>query len=517
LEDYPSNGKYEGIIMSIFSFFKKKTSGEEKTLQQLLNKLRQSSDFIKIEFAVNDHLLAIYYFDSLVDPKVLQQHILCHLQNDIPTHPTITLEDLQKIIPIQRIEVTNDVQMIEEKILKGFVVVQLQRGKDRVALINAANENLGLRESNDSENEFSVVGPKVGFVENIGTNLHLIRRQIVTSNLVFREMTIGTISKTKVVIAYIDGITNKQTIETVLQRLENIHFDLIFDNSLIDQMLSDNSNSPFPLFISTERIDRAVYALASGQIVIICDGSPYVVIGPSTFFDFFTSPEDYYLPWVLGSFFRLIRFFGVMFSVLASPIYIAVLTYHYEMIPKDLLGPIIFSRSNVPFPPILEVLFLEITIELLREAGARLPTKVAQTLGIVGGIVIGQASVEAGLTSTILLIIVSLAALASFTTPIFKMSNTIRFLRFPIILFSALWGGVGIVLAVCFLLIHLGRLQSFGNPYLVPFYPLRIRDFKDSFIRSSYSQTAQRPTFLRPLSLFRYNPAKAKQKNDIDE
>jgi spore germination protein KA len=187
------------------------------------------------------------------------------------------------------------------------------------------------------------------------------------------------------------------------------------------------------------------------------------------------------------------------------------------MIPKDLLGPIIFSRSNVPFPPVLEVLFLEITIELLREAGARLPTKVAQTLGIVGGIVIGQASVEAGLTSTILLIIVSLAALASFTTPIFKMSNTIRFIRFPIILFATFWGGVGIIFAVCFLLIHLGRLQSFGNPYLVPFYPLRIRNFKDSFIRSSYSQTAQRPTFLRPLSLFRYNPAKAKQKDDIDE
>ncbi|KDE48564.1 hypothetical protein DI43_03605 [Geobacillus sp. CAMR12739] len=139
------------------------------------------------------------------------------------------------------------------------------------------------------------------------------------------------------------------------------------------------------------------------------------------------------MPWVLGTFFRLIRFFGVAFSVLASPIYVAVLTYHYEMIPEDLLGPIIYSRSNVPFPPMLEVLFLEITIELLREAGARLPTKVAQTLGIVGGIVIGQATVDAGLTSTILLIVVALAALASFTTPIFKMSNTIRFIRFPFI------------------------------------------------------------------------------------
>ncbi|MCL6586341.1 MAG: spore germination protein [Anoxybacillus sp.] len=503
--------------MSIFSFFFKRKPNNSKTLAQLLQELKRSSDFAAVEFQISGHDFSIFYFDSLIDPKLLQQQVLCHLQRDVPNFTTLSVRDFQRIIPVQRIEITSDVQTVETKLLKGFALICLKRDDRNWALINVASENLGLRQNNDSENEFSVVGPKVGFVENIGTNLHLLRRQINTTNLVFRELTIGTMSKTKVVIAYIDGIIDEQTLETVIQRVKDIEFDIVFDTSLLDQLLSDNSSSPFPSFVSTERVDRVVYALVGGQVAILADGSPYVITGPSTLFDFFTSPEDYYLPWVLGSFFRLIRMFGVMFSILASPIYVAVLTYHYEMIPKDLLGPIIFSRSNVPFPPTLEVLFLEITIELLREAGARLPTKVAQTLGIVGGIVIGQASVEAALTSNILLIIVSLAALASFTTPIFKMSNTIRFIRFPIILFASFWGGVGIAFAICLLLIHLGRLKSFGNPYLVPLYPLRVKDFADSFIRSSYRFTAKRPSYLRPQTFWRYDPNKAKQKKDIDE
>ena len=194
------------------------------------------------------------------------------------------------------------------------------------------------------------------------------------------------------------------------------------------------------MLLPTERVDRAVHALINGQVAVFSNGSPYVITGPSTIIDYFISPEDYFLPWILASFFRLIRIFSVLFSIFATSIYIAVITYHYEMIPNDLFGSLSFSRYNVPFPPVLEVIFLEFTIELLREAGVRLPTKVGQTLGIVGGIVIGQASVEASLTSNVLLIIVALSALASFTTPIYKMSNTIRFLRFPLILFASIWG-----------------------------------------------------------------------------
>jgi len=198
-------------------------------------------------------------------------------------------------------------------------------------------------------------------------------------------------------------------------------------------------------------------------------------------------------------------------------VYVAVLTYHYELIPQDLMTTLVASRRAIPFPPILEALFLEITIELLREAGARLPTKVGQTIGIVGGIVIGTASVEAGLTSNVLLIFIALAALASFTTPVYRMGNTIRLIRFPFLFFANLWGLVGILLCFCFILAHLLRLTSLGRPYLEPLYPFRKRDLKDSFIRLPFNKQIKRPAFLKTKQPYRLNPKKAVVKKDIED
>ena len=213
----------------------------------------------------------------------------------------------------------------------------------------------------------------------------------------------------------------------------------------------------------------------------------------------------------------MVRFFGAAFSLFSSAIYTAVLTYHYQMIPADLLGPIIFSRANVPFPPILEALFLEITIELLREAGARLPTKVGQTIGIVGGIVIGQASVQAALTSTILLIAVALSALASFTTPTVKMSSTIRILRFPLILLAGAFGGLGLIVGFVFILAHLIRLKSLGSPYLLPLYPFRGLGTAEGSFACHLVKLHGRASFLRPKKKWRYDPNKAKEKHDGEE
>ncbi|WP_275590466.1 spore germination protein [Paenibacillus sp. H1-7] len=430
--------------------------------------------------------------------------------------PFDDLEAIRKWLPIEDMEITDDPAAIQSKLMQGHIMVRFGADESRVALIPFASKQ-GLRKNNDTENEFSVVGPKVGFVEDLDTNIHLLRSQINIPNLIVKEITIGSISQTKVAIVYIHGITNERTVRTIEQRLDDIDFEVVFDSSQLDQIISDNSLSPFPLFVSTERRDRVVYALISGQVAVISNGSPYFITGPSTLFDFFISPEDYYLPWILGSFFRLIRIFGVIFSLFATSMYVAIMTYHYEVIPKGLLGPLIFSRLNVPFPPVLEVLFLELTIEFLREAGARLPTKIGQTLGIVGGIIVGQAAVEAALTSNILIIIVSLSALASFATPIYKMSNTIRFLRFPFIVLSALWGGLGMFIGICFLIVHITRLESLGSPYTVPVYPLRFKDLKDSFIRSSYQSSNMRPRYLRPKALFRYIPKPTARRNEDHE
>lgn len=499
----------------MFKFSSKKQGSTKKktpcSIPEFIHTMKESLDFVSYPI-VQDETLCLFYYKTVVDARLIEQFILTPLKKQLNKLKNIT--DVVNSIPMEDIVVSPSIDDIREKLLAGYVLIQMQNHSKQYVLIRVENTSIGARTYNDTENEYSVIGPKIGLVENIDINIHLLRKNIVTEQLIFKEITVGSISKTKVAVAYIEGITNKQHIHTAIQRLEGIDFDVPFDATMIEQFISDNSNSPFPVLLPTERLDRSVFALINGQVLILTNGSPYALAGPTTLLDFFISPEDYYLPWLIGSFFRMIRFFGAIFSLFSSAIYIAVLTYHYQMIPADLLGPIIFSRANVPFPPILEALFLEITIELLREAGARLPTKVGQTLGIVGGIVIGQASVEAALTSTILLIAVALSALASFTTPTVKMSSTIRLLRFPLILLAGAFGGLGLIIGFVFILTHLLHLKSLGSPYLLPLYPFRGLSTAEGFLRLPFSQTANRPSFLRPKSQWRYDAKKAKQKYD---
>ncbi|WMX58779.1 spore germination protein [Peribacillus sp. R9-11] len=510
-------------------FFKKRKLRDKKEKQavtvnsqdigQLFAKAKRSSDFKQFPLTGESGHLIISYYNTLIDQQQLQLKILLVFrETPFELNRLEKIDDIKKIIAIEDIVITDNMNEAESKLLKGYAILQMKENDQRFALILLSNDKTGLREQNNVENEYSVVGPQIGFVENIDVNIHLLRQQINTFDLITKEISIGSTSHTRIIIAYIEGITNEQHVNTMTQRLQDIDFDVVFDTSQLHQLITGNSLTPFPLLLSTERVDRAVHALIMGQVAVFSNGSPYAITGPSTLIDFFITPEDYFLPWIIASFFRLIRIFSVLFSIFATSIYIAVITYHYEMIPNDLFGSLSFSRYNVPFPPVLEVIFLEFTIELLREAGVRLPTKVGQTLGIVGGIVIGQASVEASLTSNVLLIIVALSALASFTTPIYKMSNTIRFLRFPLIIFASIWGGLGIVIGIAFLIVHLTRLESLGTPYIVPFYPFRPQDMKDSLIRSPYSKTSKRLSYLRPKSIWRYHPHNhKKKKSDFDE
>ncbi|NBD24909.1 spore germination protein [Paenibacillus glycinis] len=472
----------------------------------------QSNDLEQSMHAIGEKRIHFTYCRSIVDQKLIDNEVLHRIQTS-----NAELDDVHaliRVIPLENTKASSDVDEIVQRLIRGFLFVQLEPDLHEGLLIDVADLKRGYRSNNEADNEYSVIGPKAGFVEDLDTNLNLLRKELVSEHLRFEEYIKGSLSQTRVVIVYVDGICNPDYVDTVRQRIADADFDVVFDSSLIDQVITDNANSPFPLYISTERVDRAKYCLLSGQVAVLSGGSPYVISGPSTVFDFFASPEDYYLPWVLASFFRCIRFMGVAFSILASPFYVAVLTFHYSVIPQELLGPIIESRANVPFPPLIEVLLLEITVDMLREAGARLPTKVGQTLGIVGGVVLGTAAVQAGLTSSILIIVVSLSALSSFVTPIFKMANTIRFLRFPFIALAAAWGGLGITMGFLLLIGHLLRLKSLGAPYLLPMFPFRIRDYADSFIRSPFSMTNYRQRYLRPLKLERYKVSKQKDRSD---
>ncbi|WP_102273943.1 spore germination protein [Cytobacillus massiliigabonensis] len=475
--------------------------------------LEKSNDFTKSNYINQKSNIpfCLTFMATLVDEQIIQQGVLPFLLEE----ELKILEDIKKTVPSADIEISNDHSVIEKKLLNGYIMLTLDSEPERFAFIATQKEIV--RSVSPPEIEFSVIGPKEAFVESLGQNLNLIRKRLPVKELIVEEYTLGSLSKTRIAVLYMEGITNEANINTVKQRINEVEFDAITDSSYIVQLICDNSNSPFPQLLDTERPDRVAGILAEGKIAIVVDGSPHVLIAPTTLIEFFGSFEDYFLNWILSTFFRLVRVGAVLFSLLITPIYVAVLSYHYELIPRDLLGTLVTSRRVIPLPPILEALFLELTIELLREAGARLPTKVGQTIGIVGGIVIGTASVEAGLTSNVLLIIVALAALASFTTPVYKMGNTIRLLRFPFLLFAELWGLLGIVFAFCILLTHLIRLTSLGRPFLAPIYPLRVTDLKDSFIRLPFKKQSLRPSFLRTQNRVRFSKEKANIKKDIDE
>ncbi|MFK9091123.1 spore germination protein [Bacillus salipaludis] len=492
-----------------FSMKKGQGNLEEKEWEHILAK---SKDFKKSFYSHSktNVRFCLSFLNTLVDEKSVQQFLASLLEGEFHT-----INDLKKIVPFEDVQICEDSSKIEEKLCNGYALLTIETEENQFGLIAAKKELI--RAVAPPEIEVSVIGPKEAFVESIEANLNLIRRRLPVKELIVEEFTIGSLSKTRIAILHMEGITNQRNLNTVRQRLQDVEFDAITDSSYIMQIISDNSNSPFPQLLDTERPDRVAAVLAEGKIAICVDGSPHILITPATIINFFSAFEDYYLNWITASFFRLLRVFAVAFSILVTPLYVAVLTYHFEIIPHDLLGTLISSRRIVPFPPVLEALFLELTIELLREAGARLPTKVGQTIGIVGGIVIGTASVEAGLTSNVLLILIALAALASFTTPIYRMGNTIRLLRFPFLFFAHLWGLVGIVFCFCILLTHLIRLTSLGRPFLEPFYPPRMVDMKDSLIRLPFKDWAMRPQFLRTKHPYRYSKKKASMKKDIEE
>ncbi|MDX5475995.1 MAG: spore germination protein [Bacillaceae bacterium] len=495
----------------VFEEKRKIAAEEQKKASIFLFKIKKSNDFVSSYNEFSKTPYHIFYIHSLIDLEIIHRDILTYLNENQYN----TVEEVKQAIPIENSIITKDENVIEENLLNGHVAIKLQE-EDESCLLLPAEKSKG-RTVSLPEVEFSVVGPKESFTESLSTNINLVRKRLPIPELEVKELTVGKLSKTKVAVLSIHGIANQENVNTVVQRIEDIQFDQINDSSYITQLIQDNNNSPFPQFIDTERPDRIAAVLAEGKVVVLADGAPHGLIGPTTLIEFFSAFEDYFLNWILASFFRIIRFFAVIFSILVTPVYVAVLTYHYELIPKDLVSTLVTSRSAIPLPPFLEAIILELAIELLREAGARLPTKVGQTIGIVGGIVIGTASVEAGLTSNVLLIIVALSALASFTTPVYQMGNTIRLIRFPFLVLAHIWGLLGVGICFCFLLIHLLRLTSLGRPFMEPLYPLRLWDLRDSIIRLPFQMQTKRPIETQSEETVRFNKKEKKQLKDIDE
>ncbi|MCM3113829.1 spore germination protein [Neobacillus sp. MER 74] len=474
--------------------------------------LNESPDLMCRTLEVGGDCLEVIFMKNLIKHEFLNEYVIKYIQQ-LPIE-YITFSYLLKNIPMDEVKTNFDEQEVISSLLKGFVYIYLSV-ESKAFMVNCTNPIE--RSIEKAETESLVYGPKISFTESLTSNIKIIRQNLKDSNLCTDELEIGERAKKQVRIIYIKDIADDDILKTLKERFEKIKTDDISDSSVLAQCLEDNHYSFFPQFILTELPDRFLYSILNGRIGVLIDRSPVAIIGPANFLSFFESTEDIYLRWSLSTFIRFVRLFAMVGSLLFTAFYVATITYHFELIPSKLLIIIGQSRSQVPFPPLLEALLLEFLIELLREAGARLPSKVGQTMGIVGGIVIGQATVEAGLTSNILIIIVAFSALGAFMAPIYEMGTAIRVARFPFIILAGIWGLNGIIIGVCVLMVHLLKLTSLNKPYLAPLYPFRIEDLKYFLIRLPHHFYMKRPIVNRPLNAIRTRWKSKKTEKDLDE
>lgn len=490
------------------NIFPMKIEELEKLLQ---NRFENNPD---LSFTVYDHenkKIAVFFISYIVETQWVHESLVKTL---LEGNEPWTNKAILNNIPLAAAAKKTKLQELLDGLLIGKVFVYIE-GEDAALsylLLKKEKRSLG-----QAETESLVLGPKVGFTESLITNLNMIRWNIRSENLVMEKYTVGKQEPREVRLVYIKSVANTSDINTMRQRLTELDIDNVDDSSVLMQYLEDSSRSIFPQFLSTELPDRFCYSISRGRIGVLVENSPTSIIAPSTFFSFFESTEDLYMRWNVGSFLRILRYLSFLLSTLLTPIYVSVVTFHYEIIPTSLLVNLGQSRAAVPFPPILEVLILELLIELLRESGARLPTKVGQTIGIVGGVVIGTAAVEAGITSNVLLIVVALSALASFTAPNYLMGTTARLIRFPMIFLAGTLGIVGIVYGMSFLVVHLLKLTSIGRPYLAPIYPFRWEDLNKVIFRLPNDFQNKRFISYRPKKAIRYNKKDARKRRDIDE
>lgn len=351
------------------------------------------------------------------------------------------------------------------------------------------------RSVDSPNNEIVIKGPHEAFVENIRTNTSLIRRIVNNENLVIENLEIGKITKTKCAVCYMQDITNTDLVSEVKYRLNNLEIDSLLSSGELEQLIADSNHLGIPETISTERPDKATKFLLKGRVIVIVNGTPHAIIMPAILIDFLTSPEDSNLRVNFANFLRGLRFLAAFITLLLPGLYVAITSFHQEILPTSLLHSILASRENVPFPVIVEILLMEISFELIREAGLRVPSPIGPTIGIVGALVLGQAAVSAGIVSPILIILVAITGIASFAIPDFSFGFHLRYFRFLFILLGFIAGFLGISLGFFVYVSILCSLKSFGVSFTVPYAPSTTSN-GNAYLLQPIWKREYRPTFI---------------------
>ncbi len=482
----------------------------------ILEKLLGNSDdviFRHITIGNANQLPAVFILiDGLVDKDSLQESVMTPLMlwaKEIEAPAVTTPEAIRHLMSEHFLSFLE----VKEKLTYPEIVADVLAA-EAVLIVHGLNLAFVLgakkwehRAISDPATENLVRGPREGFNELMKVNVALVRRRVKDPQFRVKYLKLGKRSVTDCALLYLEDVANPVLVDEVKRRIDLINIDGILDSGYIEQFIQDTPYSPFPQVQYTERPDRVAAAILEGRVAIVSDGSPNALIAPATLTNFLPAPEDYYERWLLMTAIRIVRTASLLNSILLPSLYIAFLNFHQEIIPSRLVLAIAGARAGVPFSAVVEAFIMEFTFELLREAGIRLPAPIASTIGIVGGIIIGQAAVSAGLVSPVMVIVVALTAIGSFAIPSFNVALSIRILRFPLMLLSAMFGLYGLTAGGILIVMHLVTLKSFGVPYLSPIAPLTLSGLTDTMVRAPAWQHRLRPLMFRPRNKYRSAPS----------
>ncbi|WHH60216.1 spore germination protein [Petroclostridium sp. X23] len=495
----------------------------EANLSSLKKILGASNDIVFREFNIGKSKPTkafICFVDGMVDKNTINQNILKSLtleaantyydNKDKPTNLFMTVKE--SILSAAEVSETTSFNDVLDGIMSGATPLFID-GYDRALII-------GLREwpsrgVEEPDTEATVRGPREGFTETLRTNTTLLRRKIKTPNFIIESFKLGKQTHTDVCIAYMNGIADLKIVEEVRRRLNRIDTDSILESGYIEQFIEDNPFSLVATVGNSEKPDRVAAKLLEGRVAILCDGTPFVLTVPCLFVEAIQATEDYYARPYLSSLLRILRLGAVFVTLMTPAVYVALATFHQEMIPTVLLITAAAAREGIPFPAFIEALLMGVVFEMLRESGVRMPRPIGQAVSIVGALVIGEAAVQAGIASAPVVIIAAITGISSFIVP--ALIDSIIYFRLFLLILSASFGLYGIVVGMMVILAHLCSLRSFGVPYLTPFAPTVWKDLKDSFIRAPLWLMQWRPKLITREKSIRQEADARPKKPDSDK
>lgn len=473
----------------------------DKNIENIKSIFENCNDIIQKEFYIGkskDIKAFVCYTDGLTNSNMLELSLISPLLGSIEQSGDALFDTIfNKTIEIADMKSVTELEDAVLGILSGDTCVFIDGTSQAIVI---SSKSYPLRSISEPESEMGMRGARDSFNESLRTNTALIRRRVKDTRLKVEQLKIGTRSNTDIALMYVDDLVQEDTLSQIKDKIKDISIDAIFDAGMVEHLMEDTWYSPFPQYQYTERPDKAASGVLEGRVAVVVDNSPGILLIPATLPCFFQASDDYYNRFYTATFERILRYIAALFAVGLPGLYVAIFNFHTVVLPTSLVLKFGGARLGVPFPIVVEIIIMELAFELLREAGVRMPGQMGNTIGVVGGLIVGQAAVEAGLVSTIVVIVVALTAIASFAIPNESFTSAYRLLKFFVLTTSAIWGIYGFFLGYLMLFIHLSSLESVGVPYLMPMVGINKEQYrfnKDNILKWPVFSMKKRPFFTR--------------------